>query len=85
MRRNDRSNMMRKMVVFKFQKYSIDSDQIRESRRYGTRDAIKKIGGEVIEGSEIEIDASQLDKEMDGFTPRDFRPTTGGGFQTIVR
>lgn len=77
---------MRIIVVHKFQVYSIESDEFRTSRRYGTRDAIGTIGGSrVIEGTEIEIDASLLDKELHGFTPRDFRPSTGGGFQTEVK
>jgi hypothetical protein len=76
---------MRKRAVHKFQKYSIETDELKMSRRYGTREAIKKVGGEVIEGSEIEIDASQLDQEMDGFTARNFSPSTGGGFQTTVK
>jgi hypothetical protein len=39
-------------------------------------------GGNV---AEIEIDASLLDKELPGFTPRDLRPSSGGGFQTVAK
>jgi len=76
---------MRTQEVYKFELYSIESDYFRVSRRYGTRDAIAKIGGKVIEDSKVSIEASQLGQELEGFTLIDFNPSPRVGFQAEVK
>jgi hypothetical protein len=75
---------MRRQVVYKFQLYSIVSDEFRTSRRYGTRTAIDAIGGKVIEDSKITIESSELGKDLEGFTLKDFRASSRVGFQDEV-
>ena len=41
--------------------------------RMATRDGAKVLGGKVVEGSGVEIDASQLERGEE-FTSPDFRP-----------
>ena len=75
---------MRTQVVYRFEMYSIESDEFRTSRRYGTRDAITNIGGNVIEDSKVSIESSQLGQDLKGFTVVDFNPSPRVGFQTEV-
>jgi hypothetical protein len=68
--------------VYRFRMYVIKDDESLTSRRWATREAIKRIGGEVLEGTETEVDASVLDS--DGMTERDFDPHRRTGFQRQV-
>jgi hypothetical protein len=81
---------MSKVVVHRFESYDITNDQMVKSRRYGTADAIKNTAlGRILPNTQIEVDASELGIEIEGFTVRDYRPDSeraapGGGFQTRV-
>jgi hypothetical protein len=68
------------MKIYRFRTWDSHADQIKESRRWGTRDAIQNlIGGEIIERSETEVDESAIDS--DGLTAMDFNPRPRVGFQ----
>jgi hypothetical protein len=68
--------------VYRFQLYNISTDQNETSRRWGTREAIERIGGEVMKDTETEVNESDL--IYDGMTDRDFNPHKLTGFQTQV-
>jgi len=55
-------------AVYQFTMYDILTDTERESRRWGTREAIDRIGGKVIEDSAVNIDTSLLGSEVEGMT-----------------
>jgi hypothetical protein len=65
---------MSKVHIYRFTLYDITSDGARQSRRWGTRDAIERIGGEVLVDTGIEVEASTLDSEISGLTARDYSP-----------
>ena len=72
---------MATVKIYRFRTWDSHGDQIKEARRWGTREAILgAIGGQIIEGSEFEVDESQVDG--DGLTPINVDPTRKGGFQT---
>lgn len=71
--------------VYRFTKYDITTDAKKESRRWATREAIEKLGGETVEGTEIMIDEALLGREIEGMTDIGFDPNKTGGFQRQVR
>jgi hypothetical protein len=73
-----------KVKIYQFTKYSIQSDGNEKSRRWGTREAIERLGGKVIEDTEIEVDASAVASDIEGLTERNFNPRPRTGFQTQV-
>ncbi len=75
---------MDKVTVYRFRLYDINNDENRQSRRWATREAIERIGGEVSENTATEVDSSVLGKEIDGMTERNFDPHPRTGFQTQV-
>jgi len=64
--------------IYRFRTWDSHADQIRESRRWGTRNSIQAIGGQVIEDSEVEVDESAIDG--DGLTEMNFNPRARTGF-----
>jgi hypothetical protein len=75
---------MNKVKIYRFTKYSIQSDGNEKSRRWGTREAIEGIGGKVIEDTETEVDETVVASDIDGFTAINFDPHPRPGFQTQV-
>jgi hypothetical protein len=73
------------VTIYRFQKYDITSDGNVQSRRWGTREAIESIGGEVIEATATQVDASAINPDIPGLTTRKFEPHAQTGFQTRVR
>jgi hypothetical protein len=73
-----------KVKIYQFTKYSIQSDGNQKSRRWGTREAIERLGGDVIEDTEIEVDASAVASDIEGLTVRNFNPRPRTDFQTQV-
>lgn len=73
-----------KVKIYQFTKYSIQSDGNVKSRRWGTREAIERLGGDVIEDTEIEVDASAIASDIEGLTERNFNPRPRTGVQTQV-
>jgi len=65
---------MSKIHIHRFTLYDITTDGIRQSRRWGTRDAIERIGGEVLVESGTEVDASAVISDIPGLTVRDYTP-----------
>ena len=65
---------MSKVHIYCFTLYDITSDGIHQSRRWGTRDAIERIGGEVLVDSGTEVDASAVISDIPGLTVRDYIP-----------
>ena len=70
---------MSKVHIYRFTLYDITSDNARQSRRWGTRDAIERIGGEILVDTAIEVDASAVDSEIAGLTARDYSPSAHAG------
>ena len=64
--------MSNTVVVYAFEKYSISEDGYKKSERMGTEDAIKRLGGRVIPGSEIK--APESDVNRDGLTEKGYSP-----------
>jgi hypothetical protein len=71
---------MSKVHIYRFTLYEIASDGIRQSRRWGTRDAIERIGGEVLVDTGTEVDASAVISDMPGLTARDYSPPASAAF-----
>jgi hypothetical protein len=65
---------MSKVHIYRFTLYDITTDGARQSRRWGTRDAIERIGGEVLLDSGTEVDVAAVDSEICGLTARDYDP-----------
>jgi len=70
------------VTVYQFRLYDISNDENRQSRRWATREAIERIGGEVLEDTATEVDPSAVGGEIDGMTERNFDPHRQTGFQT---
>jgi hypothetical protein len=73
-------------VVYRFQTWDITNDCFQTSRRWAAKEAIERVGGQVISEG-IEIDDKFLGGEVDGMTARGFdaRNPPSGDFQTRVR
>jgi hypothetical protein len=72
--RTDREGTaMPKVMVYLMKRYDIMTDETRVRPKMATRKRAEELKCEVIEGSGIEIDASQLDHDEE-YTPRDFNP-----------
>jgi len=58
--------------VWKFRKYDMTTDEYVESARYGTKEAIARIGAQRIEETEVTITNDLIDS--DGLTAKRFSP-----------
>jgi hypothetical protein len=77
---------MQKATIYRFEIYDIANDEWHRSRRWGTREAIERIRGAVIESTATEVDASAIASDIAGLTMRDFNPAPANkGFQAEVR
>jgi hypothetical protein len=79
---------MEMVKVYQFEKYDIDSDGMRKSRRWGTREAIESIHGKILEETVTEVDkhvVSSSTSDLLGFSLRDYNPHQQHGFQRQVR
>jgi hypothetical protein len=72
------------VLVFRFKQYDISSDGYIVSRRWGTREGIKEVGGVVLEDTGTEIDDAEIGAEIQGLTDRGFDPHRTIGFQRTV-
>jgi len=63
---------MAKVKVYKWTKYEPNTDKSITSHRMATRETVVRLGGAVVESSEVEIDASQLEQDGEGWTSEDF-------------
>jgi hypothetical protein len=75
---------MDKITVYKIGLYDALNDEPRTSRRMATAQGAATMRGWIIDGTEIEISASQLEPGMQ-WTARDFNPHATVGFQRQVR
>jgi hypothetical protein len=73
-----------KITVYKVRLYDAQNDEPRTSRRMATAQGAAMMGGWIIDGTETEIDQSQLEPRMQ-WTARDFNPNATVGFQRQVR
>jgi hypothetical protein len=63
------------VTVYRFKVYGAHDREGMLSPRYATLDAIRKIrGAKALEEHWLEIDASRLDPQSPGMTPRNFAP-----------
>jgi hypothetical protein len=58
--------------VSRFKLFDITTDEFVVSSRYATDKAIAEIGGQAIQGTEIEVDSANLDEN--GMTAKKFEP-----------
>jgi len=75
---------MSKVTVYRFRLYDITTDGTRVSRRWATREAIERLGGEILEDTASEVDAGAGASDIAGMTARDFDPHAHTGFQRQV-
>lgn len=66
------------VTVYKVRMYNIATDEFVISRRMATIKGSRIMGGDIIDGTEIEIDESQLEPGME-WTARDFNPHSAAG------
>lgn len=71
------------VTVYKFEIFDINSDMFRQSRRWGTLEAIKEISGRVLYDTAIEVDESAIASDIPGLTERNFNPRKREGFPTF--
>jgi hypothetical protein len=63
------------VTVYEFNMYDPSTDQVKKSRRMGTRNAIENIAnGWPLEETKIDIPVSQLSREISGMAEIDFNP-----------
>lgn len=77
---------MSTVIIYRFEAWDAEHDEMRVSRRWGTREAIEGIAhGRVLEDTAREADASVVMSDIPGgFTERDFNPDRRTRFQTRV-
>lgn len=62
---------MSNVKIYQFKVWDTNIDDYKLSRRWGTRDGIKKICGKVLEETELEINENVISTEIEGLTVRD--------------
>jgi hypothetical protein len=65
---------MSKVTVYQFTKYDISVDGNRKSRRWATREAIERVGGDVLEDTATEVEAFAVASDIEGMTVINFDP-----------
>ena len=75
---------MSNVKIYRFAVWDTSNDDYKLSRRWGTREGIKKICGKVLENTELEINENVIGTEIEGLTVRDFNPTPNTGIQSQV-
>jgi hypothetical protein len=68
---------MAKVKVYRFSHYDISRDKTFVSRRWGTRDGIKRIDGTVLEDTEVEVDEMLIGRQIEGLSDIGFDPSKG--------
>ena len=74
---------MDKVTVYKVRLYDAGNDDSITSRRMATSRGAQMMGGWIIDGTETQIDQSQLEPGKE-WTARDFNPHPRADFQTQV-
>jgi hypothetical protein len=72
------------VTIYQFTLYDITTDGTRKSMRWGTREAIARLGGELLEETAVQVDDGVLGEEVPGLTERGFNPHWQTGPQTQV-
>ena len=75
---------MARVKVYRVRVYNVNNDEWQYSRRLMTVAGAALAGATIVEGSEIEIDASDL-VPGEQWTDRNFDPHRGSGFPTQVK
>jgi hypothetical protein len=65
---------LRREAIYRFKSYDIANDEIKTSRRWGTKAAIEEVGGQPFPETAVEVDSSILGGEVIGMTERDWWP-----------
>jgi hypothetical protein len=68
---------MAKINVHRFSHHDISTDKTFVSRRWGTREGIKRIGGMVLEDTEVEVDEALVGRRIEGLSDIGFDPSKG--------
>jgi hypothetical protein len=68
---------MAKVTIYRFKSYDIAKDEIKTSRRWGTKAAIEEVGGQPLTETAVEVDSLILGSEVVGMTERDWWPPKG--------
>lgn len=72
------------VTVYRVQIYNVATDELILSRRMATVAGAHRMGGDIVDSTNVEIDESQLETGMQ-WTKRDFNPRAESGFQRQVR
>ena len=72
------------VTVYKVRMYIIARDEMTISRRMATVQGAHMMGGDIVDGTAVEIEDSQLEDGMQ-WTARGFDPHAATGFQQRVR
>jgi hypothetical protein len=62
------------ITVFQFQLYDVSTDTKRKSRRWGTREGVAALGGEILEHTATDIADADLRSDIPGLTAVGFNP-----------
>jgi cytosine/adenosine deaminase-related metal-dependent hydrolase len=65
---------MPKVIVYNIKRYDPYTDETSILPRMATREGARALGGEIIEGTAVEIDVARLE-HGERFTPPDFEPS----------
>ena len=77
---------MANVTIYRFEAWDSANDEMRKSRRWGTREAIEQVArGRVLEETAREVDEAAVRSDIWGFTERDFNPDRTTGFSSQVR
>jgi hypothetical protein len=72
------------ITVYKVRIYNVQTDEFQISRRLATKAGAKMMGGDIVDGSDTDIDESRLEPGTQ-WTARGFDPNANVGFQQQVR
>jgi hypothetical protein len=79
------ANSHPKVAVYQFEIYDVQHDEMKRSRRWGTREAIERIAhGIVLEDSATEVDQFEVDSDIPGLTEKDFIPHHHYDLQNVI-
>ena len=62
------------VTLYRWRKYAMSLDQMITSRRWGTREAIAEMGGEILEETAVQVDATAVQSDVPGLTAMDYMP-----------
>lgn len=65
---------MSRVTIYQFTIYDITTDTCRKSSRWGTREAVERVHGAVLENTGTNVDAAAVATDIPGMTEIGFNP-----------